>query len=148
MRQDDGADLLGSNPGENHDLIDESTEPNSGSPPVAAIAGGSAIQSSGSDAAPTSRRGDSGKMGAVGAGAAMASQTATGVGGSPPPGGGSTGGPGGGGGGVGGSRRRTRLLLAILLVVLTGLLIAGIAVAALVSGTTITATVTITPASK
>jgi hypothetical protein len=110
--------------------------------PVAAIAAGSAMQSSGSNAAPPGRQGDSGNM------AAMASRTAAGVGGGLPPGGSSPGGPGGGGGGVGGSRRRTRLLLAILLVVLTVLLIAGIAVAAFVSGPATTATVAITPASK
>ncbi len=116
--------------------------------PVGAITAESTMQSSGSNAAPPGRRGDSGKVGAVGAGAAMASRTATGVGGGLPPGGSSPGGPGGGGGGMGGSRRRTRLLLAILLIVLTVLLITGIAVAAFVSSPAITATVTITPDSK
>jgi len=121
-------------------------------------------RSNASSATPPTKRGNTGKNAAVGAGAAglgtgaaVASRTASGGGGLPP-GGSSPGGPGGGGGGVGGSRRRTRLIVAILLIVLTLLLIGGVAAAAVpgglgslgrfVPGAATTATVTITPASK
>lgn len=115
-------------------------------------------------AAPPTRRGNTGKKAAVavgaagaglGAGAAFAAQ-APGTGGAPPPTRGNAGGSGGGGGG--GSRRRTsRTLLVVLLILLTLLLVAGIALAApggigrlsnVIPGSTVTATVTITPVSK
>ena len=113
------------------------------------IATASSTQPNGSSAAPPARRGNTGKTAAVVGGAAQG-------GGGVPPGGSSPGGPGGSG--VGGSSKRTRILLAILLGVLTLLLIGGITIAAIpggfpsithiIPGTAITATVTITPASK
>ena len=93
---------------------------------------------------------------AVGAGAGLASHATSTGGGTPPPPGGNAGGGGGGGGG-GGPRRINRSLLAVLLILLTVLLLAGIAFAApgglshlsnVVPGSSPTATVTITPASK
>ncbi len=114
-----------------------------------------------STATATKKRSDTGKMAAVGVSAAVALETAkaggvVGGSGSQPPSGSTPGGPGASG--VGGMSRRTRILLAVLLGVLTLLLIGGITVAALpgginnlphiIPGTTATATVTITPASK
>ncbi|HEU0003002.1 MAG TPA: hypothetical protein VFQ36_18970, partial [Ktedonobacteraceae bacterium] len=105
-------------------------------------------------ASPPVRSGNTGKRAAVGIGAAsVAAFAATGqapvAGGGLPP----TRGNAGGGGGGGPQRRSTRRLLAILLVVLTLLLLAGIAFASPmgqglvghITGTTVTATVTITP---
>ncbi len=119
-------------------------------------------QRNGSTATTTNKRSNTGKMAAVGAGAAAVSVGATKAGGAvdgsggQPPSGSAPGGPGGSG--VGGTSRRTRILLAILLGILTVLLIGGITVAALpggfnnlphiIPGTTATATVTITPDSK
>src|SRR6266568_7794217 len=119
-------------------------------------------QRNGSTATTTNKRSNTGKMAAVGAGAAAVSVGATKAGGAvdgsggQPPSGSAPGGPGGSG--VGGTSRRTRILLAILLGVLTVLLIGGITVAALpggfnnlphiIPGTTAIATVTITPDSK
>lgn len=119
-----------------------------------------AAQANTSPAAPPSRRGNTGKVAAlvgagatgpaVGAAAATRGATTTGQ-----PGGGSGAPPGGTGPGGGGpGRRTTRQLLAILLIILTLLLIAGIAFAApgglgrFIPGTSVTATVTITPKSK
>jgi hypothetical protein len=115
-----------------------------------------------SSEATTNKKSNTGKMVAVGVGAAAVSLAAmkagSAAGGSigQPPSGSAPGGPGGGG--VGGTSRGTRVLLAILLGVLTVLLIGGITVAALpggfnnlphvIPGTTATATVTITPDSK
>jgi len=119
-------------------------------------------QRNGSTATTTNKRSNTGKMAAVGAGAAAVSVGATKAGGAvdgsggQPPSGSAPGGPGGSG--VGGTSRRTRILLAILLGILTVLLVGGITVAALpggfnnlphiIPGTTVTATVTITPDSK
>jgi len=120
-------------------------------------------QRNGSTASATNKRSNTGKMAAVGVGAAaVLSSEATKAGGaaggsgSQPPSGSAPGGPGGSG--VGGTSRGTRIVLAILLGVLTVLLIGGITVAALpggfnnlqhvIPGTTATATVTITPDSK
>ena len=113
-------------------------------------------------ASPPVRSGNTGKQaaigaGAVGAGAAaayMAASRSPVAGGAQPPIRGNVGGTGSGGGGGGRSRRRsTRQLLAILLVILTLLLLAGIAFASpivpaikgLLAGSTLNATVTITP---
>src|SRR5579859_387932 len=117
--------------------------------------------------ASTTRSGNTGKQAAIGAAAvgagmaaafAAASPTPTPVaGGGQPPMRGNTSGSGGGGGGGGGGRRpgrrSTRQLLAILLVLLTLLLLAGIVFASPpgqslighITGSTVTATVTITP---
>src|SRR6266571_3112727 len=119
-------------------------------------------QRNGSTTTTTNKRSNTGKMAAVGVGAAAVSVGATKAGGAvdgsggQPPSGSAPGGPGGSG--VGGTSRRTRILLAILLGILTVLLIGGITVAALpggfnnlphiIPGTTATATVTITPDSK
>lgn len=112
------------------------------------------------------RSGNTGKQAAIGAAAvgagaaaafAAASPTPTPVaGGGQPPIRGNTSGSGGGGGGGGRRprRRSTRQLLLLLLVLLTLLLLAGIAFASPpgqslighITGSTITATVTITPA--
>jgi hypothetical protein len=118
-----------------------------------------ASQQSGATAATTKKNGNTGKMAAAGAGAAVGLEAAKaggavgGSGGQPPSG--STPGGGAGSSGVGGTSRSTRILLAILLGVLIVLLIGGITVAALpggitnlphvIPGTTATATVTITP---
>ena len=119
-------------------------------------------QRNGSTASATKKSNNTGKMAAAGVGAAAVSLEATKAGGSvggsggQPPGGSAPGGPGGSS--VGGTSRGTRIVLAILLGVLTVLLIGGITVAALpggfnnlphvISGTTATATVTLTPDSK
>src|SRR5579859_1923050 len=117
--------------------------------------------------ASTTRSGNTGKQAAIGAAAvgagtaaafAAASPIPTPVaGGGQPPMRGNTSGSGGGGGGGGGGRRpgrrSTRQLLAILLVLLTLLLLAGIVFASPpgqslighITGSTVTATVTITP---
>ncbi len=92
-------------------------------------------------------------MGAGAAAAFAASSPAPVAGGGQPPIRGNASGSGGGGGGGGPRRRSTRRLLALLLVLLTLLLLAGIAFASPpgqklignITGTTITATVTITP---
>src|SRR5579859_6347670 len=115
--------------------------------------------------ASTTRSGNTGKQAAIGAAAvgagtaaafAAASPIPTPVaGGGQPPMRGNTSGSGGGGGGGGRRprRRSTRQLLAILLVLLTLLLLAGIVFASPpgqslighITGSTVTATVTITP---
>ena len=113
-------------------------------------------------ASPPVRSGNTGKQAAIGAGAvgagAAATFTATNrasvAGGAQPPIRGNVGGSGGGGGGRRSQRRSMRQLLAIALVILTLLLLAGIAFASPpgqslighITGSTITATVTITPA--
>jgi hypothetical protein len=116
----------------------------------------------GSNTALSNRQSDTRKMGAVvggatavGVGATQAGSAASGGGGLPPSGN-APGGPGGSG--LGGTSRQTRILLAILLGILTVLLIGGITIAAIpggfnkitniIPGSTITATVTITPDSK
>src|SRR6266480_1289419 len=129
---------------------------------VPVVASEISSQQNGSKAAITNKRSNTGKMAAVGVGAAALSVGATKAGGDvggsggQPPSGSAPGGPGSSG--VGGTSRRTRVLLAILLGVLTVLLIGGITVDALpggfnnlphiIPGTTATATVTITPDSK
>src|SRR6266700_3016374 len=129
---------------------------------VPSVASEISSQRNGSTATTTNKRSNTGKMAAVGAGAAAVSVGATKAGGAvdgsggQPPSGSAPGGPGGSG--VGGTSRRTRILLAILLGILTVLLVGGITVAALpggfnnlphiIPGTTATATVTITPDSK
>lgn len=108
------------------------------------------------------RSSNTGKQAAIGAAAvgagtvaafAAASPSPVAGGGQPPIIGNTSGGGGGGGGGRGPRRRSTRRLLAILLVILTLLLLAGIAFASPpgqslmghITGSTVTATVTITP---
>ncbi len=113
-------------------------------------------------ASPPVRSGNTGKQAAIGAGvvgagaaaAFVATNRASVAGGAQPPIRGNVGGSGGGGGGGRSRRRSTRQLLAIALVILTLLLLAGIAFASPmgkglignITGSTITATVTITPA--
>lgn len=114
-------------------------------------------------AASPARSGNTGKQAAIGAAAVGAGVVAAFAAASPPPattGGGqppirgnASGSGGGGGGGGRPGRRSTRQLLAILLVILTLLLLAGIAFASPpgqslmshITGSTVTATVTITP---
>ena len=111
-------------------------------------------------AAAPARSGNTGKQAAIGAAAvgagaaaAFAATRTPATGGGQPPIRGNASGSGGGGGGGGRPRRSTRRLLAILLVLLTLLLLAGIAFASPpgqnlighITGTTVTATVTITP---
>jgi hypothetical protein len=112
-------------------------------------------------ASPPARSGNTGKQAAIGAGvvgagaaAAFAVSRAPVAGGGQPPIRGNVGGSGSGGGGGRSRRRSTRQLLAILLVILTLLLLAGIAFASPMgqgllghlTNSTVTATVTITPA--
>lgn len=118
------------------------------------------IQGTNGTASPA-RSGNTGKQAAIGAAAVGAGAVAAFAAASPPPVVGSgqppikgnTSGSGGGGGGGRPRRRSTRQLLAILLVILTLLLLAGIAFASPpgqslmghITGSTVTATVTITP---
>jgi hypothetical protein len=110
---------------------------------------------------PGARSGNTGKQAAVGAGAVgagaaaafAATHRAPVAGGGQPPIRGNASSSGGGGGGGRSRRRSTRQLLAILLVILTLLLLASIAFASPmgqglighITGSTLTATVTITP---